>query len=524
MWGGGGNTYVERYGRVSTTIEKPPTKVLAVEELRYLQLYRIRIVHTTSGWFASKFWNSIVLPAASSEPAVLHAAVALSAAHRCSFHPAQAPDAKEKFMLQQYSKAIQSLQPLLQRGDKASITVVLVTCQLFTLLEYLRGQYQLAETHLRNGLKLLRNTTTEKDCSHHGVQIVGPASYGKDIDQGIIRSFATLHMQSTLFGTSLGDIGLLLRPMDTMPYPAFTTIEEAKDALDVLLHRITLMNQRKLGPGNMDDVTAVTTAQEEITTNLAIWHETYLATLPSVAKLALAAGKKPNEPLAFGSKMPRTKLPAVREPSVLKLLLMYHAMAEIMCGCLRSHSEREYEAYTHTFLKILVHAIHIFEEYLLARSIPDNVNLHNSIGEYGFIAPLYYTAIKCRNHRIRFHAIRLLRVIPLKEGTWDSYTAANIAETVMELEEEGVYDEEYVNDDFTLSEIPDLVDVCGWSLLREHNMFHDVEVTTRKDLTNEVVVTCRRRRLDGSLETIGFHANPKARPKKPAKSIHFVST
>ena len=80
LWGGGGNTYVERYGGASTndtslvSVQKPPTKVLPVEELRHLQLYRIRIVHTTSGWFASKFWSSIVLPAASSEPAVLHAA------------------------------------------------------------------------------------------------------------------------------------------------------------------------------------------------------------------------------------------------------------------------------------------------------------------------------------------------------------------------------------------------------------------------------------------------------------------
>lgn len=514
LWGGGGNTYVERYGRVSTSIQKPPTKVLDVEELRYLQLYKIRIVHTTSGWFASKFWNSIVLPAASSEPAVLHAAVALSAAHRCSFDSAQAPDTREKFMLQQYGKAIQSLQPLLRRGDKASVTVILVTCQLFTLLEYLRGQYQLAETHLRNGLKLMIDMIAEKDRSHDGVLVIKPASYENSIDQGIVRSFATLHMQSNLFGSSLEDLDVFLQPIaNVIPYPAFTTIEEAKDALDVLLHGIVLITQRyrKLGPGTKDEVAAVTAGQEEITTYLAMWYETYLGTLPSIDKLALAAGKKSNEPLAFGDKTPPTELPTRREPSVLKLLLMYHAMAGIMCGCLQVHSEQHYEAYTQAFLTILVHAIHIFEEYSLAKSIPDNVNLHDSIGEYGFIAPLYYTAIKCRHHRIRLHAIRLLRVVPLKEGTWDSFTAANIAETVMEVEEEGHFYGLNGKDDFRLSEIPSLEDSYSWPLMPEHNMFHDVEVTTREGLANEVVVTCKRRRLDGSPETMTFHANPKPR-------------
>jgi len=525
LWGGGGNTYVERYGLVSTSIQKPPTKVLGVEELRYLQLYRIRIVHTTSGWFASKFWNSIVLPAASSEPAVLHAAVALSAAHRCSFDSAQAPDERERFMLQQYGKAIQSLQPLLRRGDKASVTVILVTCQLFTLLEYLRGQYQLAESHLRNGLKVLMNMTTKKDRSHDGVLVIKPASYEKSIDQGIVRSFATLHMQNNLFGSGLEDLDIFLQPIEnTMPYPTFTTIEEAKDALDVLLHGIVLIAQqyRKMGPGTEDEIAAVTAGQEEITTSLAMWYDTYLSTLHSVDRLALAAGRKPDELWAFGGKTPPAKLPTGREPSVLKLLLMYHAMAGIMCGCLQVQSEQHYEACTQTFLTILVHAIHIFEEYTLAKSIPDNVNLHDSIGEYGFIAPLYHTAIKCRYHRIRLHAIRLLRVIPLKEGTWDSFTAANIAETVMELEEQNNHFGDNAGDRFSLSEIPNLEDSYSWSLMPEHNMFHDVEATTRGDLTNEVVVTCKRWRLDGSLETITFHANPKPRHKTDKKTHSYT--
>jgi hypothetical protein len=162
--------------------------------MRYLQLYQLRVVHTASGWFSSSFWNATVLPAASSEPAVFHAAIALSAAHRCNFDLSQAPDAREKFMLQQYSKAIHSLQPLLQRYDRASATVILVACQLFTLLEYLRGKHRLAETHLRNGLKIVKGMCTKNSTSQQRIFVLGPSSHAKVFDKGLIRSFATLHM------------------------------------------------------------------------------------------------------------------------------------------------------------------------------------------------------------------------------------------------------------------------------------------------------------------------------------------
>lgn len=92
----------------------------------------------------------------------------------------------------------------------------------------------------------------------------------------------------------------------------------------------------------------------------------------------------------------------------------------------------------------------------------------------------------------------------------------------MELEEQDTYFGDKAEDGFSLSEIPSLEDSYSWSLMPEHNMFHDVEATTRGDLTNEVVVTCKRWRLDGSLETITFHANPKPRHKTDKKTHSYT--
>jgi hypothetical protein len=503
------------------SIQKPPVKVVDLEELRYLQLYRLRVAHTTSGWFGSSFWNATVLPAAASEPAVLHAAVALSAAHRCNFDPLKAPDARERFMLQQYSKAISSLQPLLQHNDKASSTVVLIACQLFTMLEYLRGKHRLAETHLRNGLRMLKVMSTASGSGHQGLLVLGPSSYGKIVDQGIVRSFATLHMQADLLGSSLEDVDVFLRPMEShIPYPTFANAQEAKDSLDTLVHRIVIVYQRfrKSGPGSEREWGVVTWIQEEVTGLLAAWYETYLRTIPENRNQTPVPllEQISHTPLAFGTRAPPTTPPTVREPLAFKLLLVYHSMATIMCACLRSQFESQYEAYTPVFLSMLEHTVDVFKKYSQARALIDNVNLHDSIGEFGFIAPLYYMAIKCRTHRIRLHAIRILREIPYKEGSWDSFVAANIAHTVMELEERYVYCKRGIDENFSLYEVPTL-DPGSSSLLPECSMFHDVQVQMQDDDAIKAVVTCKRWRVDGSLEKIVFHADDKCRPEDEAK-------
>ncbi|KAF1938693.1 hypothetical protein EJ02DRAFT_17603 [Clathrospora elynae] len=515
IWGGGGNSYAERYVTTQPTrsplpnsIAKPPTKAISHEELRYLQLYRIRVVHTTSGWFGSQFWYSIVLPAASSEPAILHAAIALSAAHRCNFGQEHAPDVRERFILQQYSKAIGSLQPLMRHYDRASISVVLIACQLFAFLEYIRGKHSLAGIHLRNGLSLIKGISTDNTSSQHGV-VLGFPSRIRVLDKAIVQSFANVHMLAGLFGHSLQGVDVFLQSIETdMPDPTFSNPQAAKESLVRLLHRIVLISQRfrEKGVGDEDDWSALSVAKEQINNLLATWYETYLRTVPEI-ETRTAAHRRALDvslPLAFGTQTPSTKLPILREPTSYKLLLMYHAMATIMCKSLGSHFESRYEAYTNEFISILEHAVDLFHKYALALAIPGNINLHHSIAEFGFIPPLYYTAIKCRVHRIRLHAIMLLRQIPIKEVTWDSSLTANIAQKVVELEEQGVYCGLDADEEFPLFEAPRREE-RGVLREPESNLFHDVQVKMLDDFTSKAVITCKRWRVDGSLETLICH-------------------
>lgn len=62
--------------------------------------------------------------------------------------------------------------------------------------------------------------------------------------------------------------------------------------------------------------------------------------------------------------------------------------------------------------------------------------LMQRVSDLGWIMPLYFTAIKCRHHRVRLQAIRLLEMSPHKEGIWDATMAASIAREVIQTEEE----------------------------------------------------------------------------------------
>ncbi|KAJ4364509.1 hypothetical protein N0V83_009104 [Neocucurbitaria cava] len=515
IWGGGGNSYAERYGSPKSqspspiTIERGLTKAIGVQELRHLQWFRMKVIHTVSGWFGSQFWAKVALPATSTEPAILHAVIALSAAHMCEFHPWQAPDARERFVLQQYSKAINLLQSVLLHRDKTSIAVVLIVCQVFTFLEYLRGKHKLAETHLRNGLRLLKDLYTEESMSYHGVVVLKPASHAKVLDHGIVRSFATMHLQADLFGRHLAGIDMILQPMETeVPFPTFANVEEAKDCLDKLLHGILLISQklRENRDGFENDWSRFDHAQEQAMSLLQAWLETYYRTTVEMKRRILLNGNPPEGPLAFGTKTPPSTKPITREPIAYKLLLSYHAMATIMCNCLRADSESAYEAHTTEFMIILEGSIELWKAYLLALSVPNNVKLSDSISEFGFLPPLYYTALKCRNHRIRLHAIRLLSQIPHKEGVWDSNITASVGRKVMRLEEAEVsrgMDFDF-DDEFPLEVVPDLDAYC-YPKLPESSLFHEVQVDLQEEPANSAVLTCKRWQVDGNLEVLKCH-------------------
>ncbi|KAF2106005.1 hypothetical protein BDV96DRAFT_694484 [Lophiotrema nucula] len=128
--------------------------------VRYLEFYHRCGASTLSGIFDTEFWSRIVMQMAQSEATIRHALIALgfllksepgSLKHARS---EAASEKQDKTLLLNYNKALRSLADRMAEPTYAP-EVGFVACLLFICIEYVRGNYHAAFTHLSSGLRLL---------------------------------------------------------------------------------------------------------------------------------------------------------------------------------------------------------------------------------------------------------------------------------------------------------------------------------------------------------------------------------
>ena len=102
--------------------------------------------------------------------------------------------------------------------------------------------------------------------------------------------------------------------------------------------------------------------------------------------------------------------------------------------------------------------------------------MSHSLGDMGQFAPLYYVAVKCRVHRLRMHANRLIEEGPRKEGIYDAILIANIARKIMRVEEVDSLEADTTEDEFQMSDPPLAEDVLLGTLPQESHRVQILDV------------------------------------------------
>jgi hypothetical protein len=190
-----------------------------------------------------------------------------------------------------------------------------------------------------------------------------------------------------------------------------------------------------------------------------------------------------------------------------KILHSYYLVARIMLStCLRLDGEMAYDYHTQDFRAIMLNSWQLGE--IVFNDAPGTRFAHDPsippiVADMGWITPLYFTAIKCRVKEVRLEAIRFLSHGDCKEGIWDAALAAQVGTQVMAIEEEGPAgsprsatpgETEADSEDPRISE--------ELEMLPEANRVFDVEVILPEGSSVGLGVVCKRRREDGSVETI----------------------
>jgi hypothetical protein len=504
IWGGGGNSYGERYAKSTTPPEQCSTTFTVplvhqisarpglanARERAYLDWFTGQTANRLPGVFGSGFWDTLVLQASATEPAVLHAVLALSCAHRSTSiagMPVQAslessgPDKHEQFCLRQYSSAICGLKPHFMSNTKASLRVALIACVIFTCLEFVRGHYQTAKSHLRNGLQLLGQLKIVARGAQ-GTECPSLSRNDQSVDGWLAEQFARLILQSTLFGQKLDTSNVAKIERGALQPVSFVSTSHARKCLDSLISEASALAERySLERGaSLQRLPSpeILEQQSRIQYSLAAWFTAYEA-----------------------SSSPSGITRDIASVMGFKILHSYYLVARIMLStCLRLDGEMAYDYHTQDFRAIMLNSWQLGE--IVFNDAPGTRFAHDPsippiVADMGWITPLYFTAIKCRVKEVRREAIRFLSHGDCKEGIWDAALAAQVGTQVMAIEEEG-----HISSPRSTSPGETEADIEEPQLLPEANRVFDVEVILPEGSSVGLGVVCKRRREDGSIETI----------------------
>ena len=481
-------------GPKSCNIPRQPATFFALalssEERSHFEFFRCRSSKKVQGIFSSYFWEALVFQVSTIEPAVLHAIIALSSVQvavvtdNCC-HPSSItlsiPDKHEEFTLRHYIKAIGHLHPHLSAKNSSSIRVALIACVVFVCLDFFRGHNKSAQAHLLSGLKLLADIQNCSGTAKGGTLI--PSSSADTVDDWIAEAFYRLHVQVGLFNHGYEFPQIALRPLESEPQPPmFHSMRQARNYLDQLMDKVIHLTQ--LGLQNADSISSqLVDCQKLLRAEFASWRVTFKAS----KSILLADGP-------------------VRGEYAYHLLYMYYVMGSIMAhACIWPTCEWIFDLHRDDFATIIAIAVNLRKRTLSApkRLIGDDSGISKAIGDMGWIPPLYYAAIKCRVHRIRLQAIRLLDASPHKEIIWDSDLLAAVAQKVMEVEERGFYEDkdERNTSDINVIKLPETRHFFMPALPSRYRI-HEVRVLLADDPLRNTVVLCRTKTDDGSWTVI----------------------
>lgn len=320
------------------------------------------------------------------------------------------PDKQEEFLLQHYCKSIRYLQPRFGIRGTKSIQTILITCLVFVYLELLRGTYKRAYDHLEGGVKLLSflHEDTNKTFSRPGPSSTATSSLSSNqgrVNAFLIEAFARLRIQLE-FSKLRSGTGTLLAPelLRVLPTLGFTSFSEARHYLDRVLDAINLLAQAirdgacETWPDSYWNM--ILTERRFMQGSLDLWLRSYAATM------AVRASTTNNDDL-----------------NGYKMLRIYHTMAEIMGATCLSQNQSAFDQYNSAFLSIVSQCHNIASNgepstHALSGSCRPDPRRY-AWPDISWIPPLYFTAIKCRDHQIRTQALELMSSFWRYEIVWD---------------------------------------------------------------------------------------------------------
>ena len=440
-----------------------PVSAIEWREQRAFAFFRERTAPELSGPFSGDLYTHSILILAEFHPSVRHAVIALGSAHEEFAQRNTTQTNVSEFSLKHYGKAITQVLELTQpRG--VEVEVVMATCIVFSCLEILRGFVASSVSHIISGMRLLEEEERKRGSPRlHCIS-------AEILDM----LFTRFDCQLMAIGGEHFSAGAFLSQRRPLEMPSsFTSLEQASASLealfDVTQHLMYSSEQtlqdphhtkedieriqyefygfeaaRQIWEQAFDVIPIILTTDDEVSsrqrtaaalalqmTNRCIqivlnvdfidpdmefdnWHETFSLILDEAERyISLTTIARPFDP----AQPPPTKPSPPSSQSSPP-----HQYA--------SNASTPYAHSTDTHLSPSPPPLRTLSPK------PPPVLIPTFTMSQGCVLPLYFTASRCREPSIRHRALSLLYTCNRREGLWDSRLAAQIAEKIINVEEQ----------------------------------------------------------------------------------------
>ena len=400
--------------KTDAQIERPPSPFphnMPASEIRAFEFFTKHVAHGLAGGLDADLWKFVVPQASLANPVIWNACLAISCfVEREMNHPdmssqLQWPLLYDKYYRQAlcwYNKSLAAFRSNSCRtGDTRSIA--LLTCVLYTSIEFQQGNVRNAEHLLENASRLLGSGEQTSDTTQTAFPSVDAAVSGLLARQPV-------HLMN--FGYSISEAWRNVIQTPVTSSAPIISLWTARTRLYPLL--ITGFELIRSASSNVDNAARpadLSCTQKSLLHDLENWKadfDRFLATKEAQQRVSLDL---------YG----------------YSCLVMYYSIAVIWTSTCLTTSQMIFDDYTHLFEEV------VRQGEIAATALQSSTKSQKMpvfTFELGISPPLYFTVWKCRHPIIRRKAAALLKRAPRREGLFCAIASARAAEIIIELEED----------------------------------------------------------------------------------------
>ena len=430
------------------------------QERRIFHRFQYCTVPAFAGGSETGFWTKLVLKVGQQEVVVRKAIIALGTLHedyqdRCGkYSPEVIDDQSYQHALKLYGGALRELNQRLNEPTKSNAKLAIIASILFACFEVLRRNNMAAVIHYQQGMRELIRQMNLPTSDENSLTQYSPNKRAKfrqmpqdEVDE-LLRVFARYDIQACTFSKDRAEplsahVGQLPRIL-----PTDLTLSQVRIHLDNLLvsvYQLVKSDARmyRYWKSNAVPLEWQNRRQEAIDV-FGAW------------MVALENFFKTHVLRLSGSDV----------KSLLGVRLQIKTAVIMLKVCIDSGPESTFDAFQDDFEDMVSKV----EEMSKALSIPEQRPLADEqipfTMELGIVHPLFFVACKCRDWSLRRRAVAQLRRAG-KEGVWEGPIVAVLARRIIELEEEGLSQREFIPEENRFHEIRKNVDYDGRQVLFE---------------------------------------------------------